>query len=141
MVVSTNPFEKYEQVKLDHLPKDRGENENYLKPPTSSSLFLSSGFHFLDLLSRVGPKPLLRSHSLYTLIFQFPIANISGNDRPLVPNIYRELEDQGNIASVKCMVGMPLSSWETRFSGANHIVCFRDLLSLPVLPFLIPTVQ
>ena len=41
-----------------------------------------------------------------TLIFQFPIylkplaprqANISGNDRPLIFQIYRELKDEGNI--------------------------------------------
>ena len=34
----TNPFEKYAQVKLDHLPRDRVENKKYLKPPPSLSL-------------------------------------------------------------------------------------------------------
>ena len=31
----TNPFEKYYIVKLDHFPRDRGENKKYLKPPPS----------------------------------------------------------------------------------------------------------
>ena len=33
----TNPFEKYAQVKLDHcIPRDRDENNKYLKPPSNS---------------------------------------------------------------------------------------------------------
>ena len=34
----TNPFEKYAQVKLDHLPRVRGENKKRLKPPPSNWL-------------------------------------------------------------------------------------------------------
>ena len=30
LVVSTNPFQKYAQVKLDHFCRDRGENKTYL---------------------------------------------------------------------------------------------------------------
>ena len=29
----TDQFEKYAQVKLDQLPRVRGENEKYFKPP------------------------------------------------------------------------------------------------------------
>ena len=31
---SWHPFETYAQVKLDHFPSDRGENQKYLKPPS-----------------------------------------------------------------------------------------------------------
>ena len=36
----TNPVEKYAQVKFDHFPKDRGENNKYLKPPPSFTFHL-----------------------------------------------------------------------------------------------------
>ena len=48
LVGGFNPFEKYAR-QIGSSPQGSGWNENYLKPPTSSSLFLSLGFHFLDL--------------------------------------------------------------------------------------------
>ena len=33
-MVGFNPSNKYAQVKLDHFPRDRGENKKYLKAPT-----------------------------------------------------------------------------------------------------------
>ena len=35
----TNPFENYAQVKLDHLTRDRGENNTCLKPPATVNIY------------------------------------------------------------------------------------------------------
>ncbi len=45
----SHPVEKYDSiVKLDHFPRDRGENKTYLKPPTRSGSSLQTlGFPWI----------------------------------------------------------------------------------------------
>ena len=53
---STNPFEKYANVKLDHFPKDRREHKQYLIPPPRS--FKQNSLTFLpEILEVSSTKP------------------------------------------------------------------------------------
>ena len=50
-VAFCHPFETYAQVKLDHFPKDGGENNKSFKPPPSSDVWKKKTCPFKNMVS------------------------------------------------------------------------------------------